>query len=346
MNLDNNNIEAWFLQRKESEFPDGHDYVAKYRTIRDYIRLYIHPEIKAIVKEYLPDSLLNDHGERHIAKVIDRATDLLKDNSVELSPYETFFLLLSIQIHDAGHIINGRKEHEKNARKIISKFDNTLISTPERKYISAIACAHSGKNNPIGNLHGEDIVYIFSTNVRIKLIASILRLADELADDFTRTSVFLREKELIMEESQIFHEFSACLDSCKALTKSKEIKMIFYLESKHISNPLKKNGVDIFLIDEIYERTLKTFTECLYCNRFLPESARINMVSVEINFCDKDGEDFFRKVSYRIEEQDYPIFPKEFNIFSFCEKDLIDDGNKMTGKYLSEKLTIFNMTKV
>lgn len=117
MNLDNNNIEAWFLQRKESEFPDGHDYVAKYRTIRDYIRLYIHPEIKAIVKEYLPDSLLNDHGERHIAKVIDRATDLLKDNSVELSPYETFFCFYQFKF--TMQVILSMEE--KNMRKMREK---------------------------------------------------------------------------------------------------------------------------------------------------------------------------------------------------------------------------------
>lgn len=338
MDLGKNNIEAWFLQRNETDFPDNHDYVAKYRTIRDYINLNIHPEIKAIVKEYLPDSLLNDHGERHIAKVIDKVTDLLKDNPIELSPYEVFFLLLSIQIHDAGHIINGRKEHEKNARKIIRKFDNSLISTPERKYISAIACAHSGKNNPIGNLHGEDIAYIFSNNVRIKLLAALLRLADELADDFTRTSVFLREEQLIKEESVVFHEFSACLDSCKALTRSKEIKMIFYLEPKHITDSISKNGKEIYLIDEIYERTLKTFTECLYCNRFLPESARVNVVSVDINFCEEDGEDFLPKIPYRIEDQDYPTFPEEFNIFSFCEKDLVLNGEKITGEYLNKRM--------
>lgn len=337
MELNKQNIESWFLGRRESDFPDKRDYVAKYRAIKEYISINIHPEIKVIVKEYAPESLLNDHGERHINKVIEKVTDLLNDSNIELTPYETFFLLLAIQIHDAGHIINGRSEHEKNAKKIIATFDNSLISTPEKKYISAIACAHSGKKNPIGKLHTEDMVFIFSNNVRIKLLASLLRLADELADDFTRTSVFLREQDLILEESIIFHEFSACLDSCKALTKSKEIKMVFYLEEKHVTKSLKKKGKDCYLIDEIYERTLKTFTECLYCNRFLPESASINTVSVEINFLTIEGDDFLASISYRIEEQDYPTFPENYNIFSFCPNDLQDNGVYMTGEYINQK---------
>lgn len=329
-----NNIEDWFITLDSASFPNGDDYVAKYKTIRDYMNSQIHSEIKAIVVQKIPETYLNDHGERHIKKVIEKASELLSNNQEILSPYEIFFLLLAIQIHDAGHIINGRDEHAKNAQLIINKFGKENLSAVEKKYISQIAKAHSGKDDPIGILNEEQIVS--NEKVNLKLIAAIVRLADELADDTTRASSFLLDNNLIGESSLIFHQISQCLDSC--IVESNQIRMNYYLTEEHLQKTYKLGNDDVFLLDEIYSRTVKTLTESLYCNRFLPEIIKIKSVNVIITIESENSEVEPKVISYRLEEVGYPNTPYN-NIFEICTDLKNNTGMNLTGEYYNEILT-------
>ena len=332
------NIEDWFLTISADKFPNGDDYVAKYKTIRDYMNNQIHSEIKAIVIKKIPEVYLNDHGEKHIKKVIEKASELLSNKTNLLTPYETFFLLLAIQIHDAGHIINGRDEHAKNAKLIIANFGKENLSKVEKRYIAQIAKAHSGKDDPIGALNEEQVVS--NEKVNLKMIAAIVRLADELADDTTRASSFLLDNNLINESSEIFHHFSQCLDSC--IVDSNQIRMCFYLNEEHLNRTFKLGEESVYLLDEIYTRSVKTFTESIYCNRFLPETVRIKSVNVLIIIESENDEIIPKEISYRIEEIGYPNFPIN-NIFDLCEGLINKVGIKLTGEYYRELLTLRNI---
>jgi hypothetical protein len=329
------NIEDWFLDLKPESFPNSFDYVARYKLIRDFMNSNIHAEIKSIVAQKVPETYLNDHGEKHIKKVIEKASEIFANNFKLLSPYEVFFLLIAIQIHDAGHLINGRDEHAANAKKIINKIGNENISVIEKKYITEIAKAHSGKDDPIGKLNEDQ--YVNSEKINLKRIASIVRLADELADDTTRASTFLIDNNLINDQSIIFHQYSQCLNSC--IVDTKQVKMRFYLNDIHLKEKMKLGELEVFLLDEIYDRTIKTFLECVYCNRFLPENIRISLVDVRIEI-ESDYKDVIPTIiTYRLEEKGYPSFPK-MTIFEYCENLTNDKGQYLTGKYYNDILIL------
>lgn len=332
-------LEEWFCTLEPSDFPDNNDCVSTYKIIRQYMNEEIHSEIKAIVAILIPDMYLNEHGEKHINKVNDKASELLKFDSSHLSPYEFFFLFLAIQIHDAGHIINGRHEHAKNARVIINKFGKELLSSVEKIFISQIAKAHSGKDDPIGQLNEEQ--FISNQKINLKKIAAIVRLADELADDTTRASSFLVDNKLIPENSKIFHVYSQCLDSCTV--DSNQIRMSFYLSEEHLVQTYTLGDKSVFLLDEIYDRTLKTFTESIYCNRFLPEDLRIKSINVEIFIDYEDNSIIPKKIDYRLEEIGYPNSNHE-NIFQICDTLKNNDGNQLTGKYYNDLISKLSQT--
>lgn len=333
------NLEDWFTSLNNDKFPGKVDYISKYKTIRSYMNDEIHSEIKAIVVKIINDTYLNDHGEKHIKKVIEKASELLKHSIKYLSPYETFFLLLAIQIHDAGHIFNGRKDHARNAQLIINKFGKENLSTVEKKYISQIAKAHSGKDDPIGILNEDQVVS--SQKVNLKLIASIVRLADELADDSTRASTFLLDNGLIDDSSKIFHIYSQSLDSC--IVESNQIRMIFYLNEDHLKNTFPLGNESVFLLDEIYKRTAKTFTESLYCNRFLPEEIRIKSVNVQITIESEYEEIVPKEIRYRLEEVGYPRTPFD-DIFDFCQDLINSHGDRLSGHYYKELIAQRNIS--
>jgi hypothetical protein len=349
MNFGQGTLQDWFYNQEET-FSRGINYVSCYKTFKSFLDREIHPEIKSVMSREDPEIYLNDHSEKHVAMVIEKASFLLSNlqDSNELSPYEAFILLIAIQIHDAGHIVNANRETHAVDTSTIIKDKLDQISMLEKKIIFDIARAHSGKVDLIGSQ--KERLDISEHTIRFRLLAAILRFADELADGKARASNYLLEKEKLPIESKIFHTFSSCLDTFKVNMESHEVNMIFCLNETHVCTPLqkKKNGTkertfeDVYLVDEIYLRSLKTFNESLYYNRFVPSEMRIAAINVEILFLRSDPPNleevyFFRPIKYRIEEIGYPNL--SFNdIFEICAKDLVDSGQNLDGKYISQQV--------
>lgn len=323
-------------------FPEGKNYVGIYNTLADLFNTQIHPEIKTKILEIEKEGYYNDHGVDHIKMVIKRASWILscantslddKDNSFYISPYETFILLLAIHLHDSGHLIASRADHAKAGRELLAMFDKgNLLSIAEKKTIGMIAQAHGGKDDPIGKLEPE--IILSHQKVRPQLLAAILRLGDELAEDRTRASNFLLETGNLEKSSEIFHLYSASLDSIDL--SNNEIKMVFcFLDKISIEKYLKIDR-DVYLIDEIYDRTLKTFSEALYCNRFLIPELRFDKIKVNIMVLNQKNHDDIIAIKYELKELLYPTVVNK-NIYEICE-NLMIEGVQKNGRYVCEQV--------
>ncbi len=338
------NIESAFIALRgvSDIFPPGKNYINIYEDLKTKFDTQVHPEIKTKILEIEKEGYYNDHGVDHIKMVIDRATWLLNELDVSMenkegylfiSPYEIFILLMAIQLHDTGHLIGSRKEHADKGKELLAKFDSgKLLSTAERKHIGDIAKAHGGKDDPIGKLQGEES--LSHQNIRPRLLAAILRLADELAEDKTRASNFLLDIGQIAETSEIFHRYSASLESI--IISGGELKLDFYIQDEHLIKTLPINSkvgvIQKYLIDEIYDRTFKTFTESLYCSRFLPEKARINTIKVNIHILKSSNDEEIRKISYELKETGYP-FVSDKDIYDLCDS-LKENSVKIDGEFI------------
>ena len=340
------NIEESFLNITDfSLFPRKTNYVSKYNEIANTFNKSIHPEIKAKMVEYESDGYYNDHGEEHIKMVIERASRITSNfaqigGGFELSNYETFILLVSIHLHDAAHLIDKRSEHTGKTHEILSRFFSTELETPEIMTIANIARAHGGKNDPIGVLSEDELL---GQNIRSRLLAAILRLGDELADDTSRASkaLLMLEDQKIDERnrhikrfSEIYHRYSEALHSVKI--EGNEIKLSFCISETQLERLFEKKESDSitkhFLLDEIYARTEKTFLETLYCNRFFPANYRINVIKVKINLLEKYSISF-RNIAYELKESGYPLIQNGSLI------DVKDEhGEKIDGAYIAETI--------
>jgi hypothetical protein len=345
----NENIESEFLKLKgmSNLFPNNHDYVRDYEDFKEKFDQDVHKEVKTKILEIEKDGYYNDHGADHIAMVINRVSMILERLNVTftkgsegfyISPYEVYILLMAIQLHDTGHLIASRADHAKKGKELLSKFDKgSKLSAGEKKYIGDIAKSHGGKDNPIGKLPLEDD--ISHQVIRPQLLAALLRLGDELAEDKTRASQFLLDIGSIEETSIIFHLYSACLDSI--VFNGNEVKMTFYIEDKFLKQKYKmKNSSGIheqYLLDEIYKRTFKTFTESLYCSRFLPEKSRISSVKVNIILLTVSDQDEIKRISYELKENGYPLISST-DIYSMCET-LTENGNKLDGDFINSLIS-------
>ncbi len=333
-------LEQWFRKLKQGDFQDLKvNYVARYDAFEDFVRKNVHPLVAtgAAVKDRI---FLNEHGAPHIAAVINRASQLATTPSCILTAYEVYLLLAAIQLHDAGNIL-GREGHESRVFELEGQIDALLGGdSPEKRIVREIAKAHGGKHNgnadTIQQLVEEPVL---NQRVRRRFIAALLRFADELADDSQRVSQFAIENKVIPAEGEIFHTYSASLNSVIVDTEGKAIRLHFELTRPDIEKEFVKNGAKQYLIDEIMLRTLKMHRERIYCMRFLTPGIQIDSISVTIN-CYKSNRspDPPFRIGYRLEDKGYPSQP-DGGIYELCpELETICDGQRLSGPSLIAKI--------
>lgn len=294
---------------------------------------------------------LNDHGPEHIESVIKRAGQLLSCKKIELTPREVYCLLCAIQIHDIGNIYS-RIDHESNIGKILNEkgvYNDVGTDNIEKRHIMEIASVHGGK---VPNTDNKDTIstisksdYISDEPVRLQLLASILRMSDELAENRYRGSQdLIKEKpesdevrtNSIPKASEVYHAYSSCVANTVVEHHSQAIKVHYDIPKKFITEKLGKGDSEVYLIDEIYNRTLKMYLEKKYCSRFWKPEIDIDSITVIMTFYHDDFT--FGKAlpdaTYTLKETGYPKYPND--IFDFCP-DLVKDGNRLDGEYYKNK---------
>lgn len=347
MNLENKTLETWLEKLPDDQYPHQKkiDYYSLYKRLKIYLDDNVHKEVTFGANLKDDSFFLNDHGPDHINTVINRASHLVNTSQCNLEAYEVFILLCSIQIHDIGNIF-GRYKHEINAIEVIKQAQEIFgRDTIERIRIKKIAESHGGKTSDgkkdkISKLQEEENT--LDCVIRPRLIASILRFADELADDKNRASKTLLMNGKIPKYSEIYHAYAMCLDSVRINQDEKTICLGFHIPEKFIDKKFFKKDDNVgeteqFLLDEIYERVLKMHYERVYCMRFCKGQIDLENISVEINFYNMiELSEIYPKISFNISEKGYPV--SDNNIFDMCEELKDTQGNEIDARYVINKI--------
>ena len=317
-----NLLYRWIEASDADPLPYGEEpkvYLARLAVVRDYLRRSVYPEIDAAV--LMRDGvLLTRHGDDHIETVISRATDLLIDDSnsgrPSFTPYEVYLLLMAIYFHDVGNLL-GRSRHEEKIGAILKALEIQLSDdTIERRAILVIAKAHGGnvdgnKKDTISELAERELVR--SQEVRIQALAAILRFADELADDSTRSAQALLSTEQVPPQSQVYHHYAKALHSVQIRRSEYLVNLQYLFHACVAKRKFHKGDLSVYLLDEIYGRTLKVFGECEYCMRFTHGIVRIANICVKIEVhTDKHAQHLaIDPITYQIRARGYPQYEKD-----------------------------------
>ena len=260
-----------------------------------------------------PIIFLNRHDGSHISMVQEKTLQILRCfNSEHLTTYEIYILLCASVVHDIGNI-TGRKEHERKIKYILdSECASILPDTLERTVISRVARAHGGGAvDTISNLKDDYPLYGFS--IRERVLAAILRFADELADDYTRANYSGLKSDVISSASKIYHMYSSCLHTVNIqknlATGSYEVFLAYSFDTVTACTRYGVAGKEKFLLDEIYDRTLKMERERRYCIRYMRPYCQLERIKVNITIMDPHDEFKTYPINYSLEEKGYPVTP-------------------------------------
>lgn len=349
----NNNIETWFLDRKHSDFPeDGNDYIANYNVIKVKLRP-IHKQVTAGA-DSVDMTSLTWHDASHIDKVIKQASKLLSYAHTNITAFEAFVLLVAIQIHDIKNI-QGREEHEIKATEIFNDLGiRGLIDSILLKNIGFIVSCHSGSITVDGKKQKDKInllspeLFRDEKAIHLRFLAAVLRLADEYADDTERAMVYLLEHGMIAEGSIIHQKHAQCLGNVGISPDTGKVYFDYHLTVEDALKTFPKyvketdSFTEAYLLDEIFERTVKSHYETVYCMRYLRPYISISKISVniEIEHLKLDEQ---LKITYELEEMGYPT--DNLTIMELAKKDLKCEGGYWTGETLKTHLA-YNLIKV
>lgn len=213
---------------------------------------------------------LTDHGPRHLADVMQRCHQLLTLGKDDLTAEELYILCVSILFHDVGNL-HGRAEHQ---RKIggIYKYVRGLDPrfSGERNAVLAVAGAHTGttRDGKRDTLKSLDRQTFQGASVRIREIAAILRLADELAEGQHRTSAYLLNIGQYAIDSIIYHAYAQTVDYA---IQPGRIAMTFTLDISCAGEKFEVHSVELCeLIKLCYKRIIKLDQERRFCKYYCP----------------------------------------------------------------------------
>ena len=338
LNSNSRLVQHLLKSQGHESFPhDKVDYYDRFVRIDNYLNKNIHPHANtgATAREPI---WLTDHGPQHIATVIRRADDLVFTDTCLLTPYEAYILLFAAHVHDAGNIF-GRKDHEKKVSKVMFSLESELAgkNNVEKRMICSIAMAHSGyvdsedNKDTIGRLPFDDLPS-HPHAVRVRKLAAVLRFADELAEDNTRTNRFVQHaSKKPFPGSEIFHEYAARQQPPQICHDTRSINLQFELTPEIVQKRYLKGKTRKYLFEEIRDRTLKTHREHIYCKRFMLPEILLERINVSIEVCTDNYHHVLGEIRYTLAEDGYPVSPRRIG-------DVCPDVAKLTGSQLKKRV--------
>ena len=311
----------WVSEQAGEEFPphEGRPYVDRLKSVACHLNTMVHPNVgKGAMSAAGGGEHLTDHGPQHIQTVMRRASSLLShpaENFPQITAYEAYLLLTAIHFHDVGNIL-GRVDHESKLAEVMEKlYTHTGEEMVERQAICKIAGVHSGKiegsRDTISTLPREELVR--SHRVRYQALAALLRFADELADESHRADRTAEVLGLLPAESEIYHAYARSLHSVGVMPEQSlvDLKYSFVKEDalRTFRKRISEDSVEeVYLLDEIFSRTVKMHFEREYCMRFTRGIVHIEAISVSIEvFADRHSiAPCVEPIGFRLQERGYP----------------------------------------
>ncbi len=156
----------------------------------------------------------NDHGPRHIERVLEYLAEILGPDPIRagrLNAFELFLAATAVVAHDLG-VMHGREDHAKRSAQIVKivAATNTLLFGPPAVRVlgPAIVCHSSHVDIDVGCQGLPPVVgKIGRYDVRPRFIAALVRLADELDEDYRRAEKWVQDLAEIPEASRPYWEF-------------------------------------------------------------------------------------------------------------------------------------------
>jgi hypothetical protein len=268
------------IERSLSNAETATPFYAKYIVLKDRLLNNEYEHWAA----HFPDG--NNHGPGHIGRVLDKLGELLGDRVLEnkiVTPYELFLSMMAILYHDVG-ILRERKDHGDISAQFLDLDDNDYIFDHRDKAIIRAAVVSHSSSKDIEQECAEfsDNEYIGGHEVRPRLVAALVRLADELDEDYRRADPKVAAQLGIADASKFYWAFSQRILATRPDRQRQEIYVGVRFEPADVNWTVHIDNKQRPFICAFAEKLAKINRERAYVARFLPRVLRYQRLIVSV----------------------------------------------------------------
>lgn len=288
-------------------------------------------DIKKILEDTYYDAVTRtcpwytNHGKKHIESIIKTASNMIEPQYVQFNELDFYIFLSSIIWHDVGMVFS-RSNHEKKVNEEMKKFSSILgkdfliMAT-----INKIVKAHTGSYRFELLETAENIEYNGKTyQVNVRALAAMLRLADEISEDYNRIDKKLLDEGIVPKENVIYWEFAdavkqsypdpkySCIELKINIEKDKILKKYYYNDNK-----IPHDGSEIQLFDFILWRIDKINKERIMCSPEIRQYCTLSGLKIIIAIV--DGYDELKSDEIILDEK-YLVGSQSNFVDAFYEK--------------------------
>lgn len=304
-------IETKLYERLKADFTespaDADKYFGYYTSARDIlIEENIFNDIKVIQKG------LSDHGENHIMDVLSNTYKLLDKEIDNIHSIQLYFICLLVLFHDVGNMTGDRKKHhEEDVIREVYDYIRAKKTqfNEERILVPQVASKHSGtasdgSKDTINELSLEP-PHLYETKIHSKQCAALLRFADELAEGYHRTSIFMNKyyNYPYKANSVIYHKYAEITKT--NIDRKGERVCLTYTFTLNATNGIiseQEHSEFVKLFEFTIKRMLKLEAERKYCKYYCEWLTPFKKTDVTFNFF-VDNEVDGHKKTRRIESE-------------------------------------------
>ena len=233
---------------------------------------------------------LTDHGPKHIQDVLDKAEELLGSEEnirKNLRGTDLYCLILSILFHDVGNIYD-RREHQRRISQVYDHVRQQHSEKTEKLIVLTAVEAHCGETADGSKDTLKDVPetsHLCGRQVKLRTIASVLRLSDELAEGRQRTSIFMQQIKGYPSDSEIYHEYSK-ITTVFVDRSNERITLTYNIELNTEAGKFDGDKEKYYkaLIEFTYGRIMKLNQERQYVRHYCDILSVFKKTTVAFNF--------------------------------------------------------------
>ena len=270
------------------------DYMSKFRAMETHFFAEIHPVVDTGLAlssriDENPD-IMTIHGCRHVVDLIESLDKIgtsieAKRKESALDPLEAYVLLCAAHLHDTGNI-GGRRDHPERSRELIKTHGDLFYDTETRQNIYDVARVHGGESHK----YGRDTFSALDAGSfawpRVRLLAAMLRLGDELSESPERVPDELLEWFQASPASNLAFRYAQCFRGFELHNDTLAIRLRLYPEQHQYV--AKTDGGDTSFFHHLERKIDVVEKEARYCSQYGRPDLDIRRILITIEYYRED----------------------------------------------------------
>lgn len=279
-------------KQTDKDHAEADKYLKSFRSVEENFFEKVHPfvDVGLAISEtqasnVTTPNIFTVHGSRHISDLIrslDKLAQAIAEDNKEyaLTVLEAYVLLCAAHVHDAANV-KERAGHPQRAKDVLQQYKELFSSPATIQQIYDVARVHGDSHERFGKDTFRDLDADNSSDPRLPLLASLIRLGDELSENPERVPDLVNKNHDHSDASKLAHAYAKSFASFELRKDTLYVVFNIYPMERNLKLGENPTGCNTF-IDYLETKIDVIERESRYCSQYGRPMLNISKIAVLI----------------------------------------------------------------